>query len=356
MAETAHCVDPDTFDRSDVPTEFASEEIASALTLTRRKADHDLGIALDLESRLSQVGESLRLGQIDDRKARILSVGTDFLEPEVAQNVVDRLLPSAPELTTGQLGARLRKLCIESDPDAARERYERSVTERKVVAEPNPEGTAAFIISQCSPEDVYAARDHVNRIARSLKTSDEPRTIDQIRADVAMGLLTGRLHEQPHGRGGSVDIRVDLTTLGEMDSGSAELAGYGPVVAEIARNVAKQQADGDWSATVTDPETGEPLHTVAIRRRPSAAQRRRIRALYPTCSFKGCRMPAIESDVDHIQDYAKAGLTTVENQAPLCRRHHLAKHRGGWRYRKMNRTEFEWMSPLGRVYRTGRPP
>ena len=356
MAETAHCVDPETADRSPIPTEFASEEIATALSLTRRKADHDLGVALDLETRIPHVKEALAVGLIDDRKAQIFSVGTDFLETCTATELVDELLGSAPDMTTGQLRARLRQLCIESDPDAARKRYERSVGERKVVAEPNDEGTAAFIISQCSPEDVFAARDHVNRIARRLKTAKETRSIDQIRADVAIGLLTGRLQDRIQGRGGSVGIQVDLTTLAKLADGSAELAGYGPVVAEIARKVAEEQADGEWSATVTDPETGEPLHTVAVRRRPSAAQKRRIRALYPTCSFKGCRMPAIESDIDHIQDHAQDGPTTVENQAPLCRRHHLAKHRGGWRYRKINRTEFEWMSPLGKVYRTDLPP
>jgi hypothetical protein len=356
MAETAHCVDPGTLERSPLPTELASEEIAAALSLTRRKADHDLGVALDLESRIPQVKAALATGVIDDRKAQSFSAGTDFLDAGTTTEVVDELLDSAPELTTGQLRARLRRLCIEADPEAARKRYARSVDERKVVAEPNDEGTAAFIISQCSPEDVFAARDHVNRIARGLKTADEPRTIDQLRADVAIGLLTGRLQERIQGGGGSVNIRVDLTTLTDMDDRSADLAGYGPVVAEIARKVAKEQAEGEWSATVTDAETGEPLHTVAVRRRPSAAQKRRIRALHPTCSFKGCRMPAVESDIDHIADHARGGPTTVMNQAPLCRRHHLAKHRGGWRYRKVSRTQFEWISPLGKTYLTGRPP
>lgn len=67
-------------------------------------------------------------------------------------------------------------------------------------------------------------------------------------------------------------------------------------------------------------------------------------------------MPAVDSDLDHIIDHAQGGPTTVGNQAPLCRRHHLAKHRGGWRYRKVDKTRFEWTSPLGHTYHTGRPP
>lgn len=139
-------------------------------------------------------------------------------------------------MTTGQLRAGLRKLCIELDPEAAMKRYERFVSERKVVAEPNPEGMEVFMISRCWPEDVYAARDHVNRLAHGLESADETRSIDQIRADVAIGLLTGKLHVRFKG-GGSVNIMVDLTTLTEMSDGSAETAGCGPVVAEIARKV-----------------------------------------------------------------------------------------------------------------------
>lgn len=241
-------------------------------------------------------------------------------------------------------------------------RFDRSLSERRVVAEPNDEGTAGLIITQCSPRDVYAARDHINVLARRLKTAGEPRSIDQLRADVALGLLTGVSPAQLGdagvrvGRGGSVNITVDLTTLAHLDSRPADLAGYGPVIAEIAREVAAEQEAGSWTATVTDPETGEPLHTVALRRRPTSRQQRMIRALHPTCSFKGCRMPAVESDLDHIIDRARGGATIVANQAPLCRRHHLAKHQGGWRYHKISRTRLEWHSPLGRVYQTGRPP
>lgn len=355
MAETAHCVDADSSERSSTPAEFASEEIAAALSLTRRKADHDLGVALDLDWRLPRVLLALQRGEIDERKAVLFSTGTDILETETARSVADQLLADASEHTTGQLRARLRRLCIEADPDEAAKRYERSLSERKVVAEENPEGTAALIISQCSPDDVYSARDHINMLARRLKTDDESRSIDQLRADVAIGLLTGRL-DASGTRSGSVDLHVDLTTLAGLDRNPGEIGGYGPVIAEIARKVAREQARGEWQATITDPETGEPLHVVSVRRRPSAAQKRKIRALHPQCMFLGCRMPAIDSDIDHIIDRATRGPTTVSNQAPLCRRHHLAKHRGGWQYIKITRTQCEWTSPLGHTYHTGRPP
>ena len=56
------------------------------------------------------------------------------------------------------------------------------------------------------------------------------RPIDQLRADVICDLLEGRRTSQ---RAGSIDIRVDLTTRAGLDDRSAELSGYGPVVADM---------------------------------------------------------------------------------------------------------------------------
>jgi hypothetical protein len=329
MVETAHCVAADTTERSPVIEDFAPEEIGAALTLTRRMSNDELGVAFDLDSRLPQVARAMRSGDLDARKARILSRDTAHLDSQTANEVVDVILPEAPSLTTGQIRARLRKLCIEADPADAMSRYERSLTERKVVAEENAEGTAAFIISQASPQDVLAARDHVNRLAKRLKSDDDPRNIDQIRADHALALLQDELSGSGKGHGGTVTMTASISTLAELDQMPGDLGGYGPVIAEVARKVARQQEDGEWTAVVTDDETGEPLHVVSVRRRPTAQQLRKIRALMPTCSWPGCRMPATDSDIDHIDDRAAGGPTTVRNQAPLCRRHHMAKHRGG---------------------------
>lgn len=356
VGEMAHCLDPVTTERSTRPEEFAVEEIGAALALTRRRADSELGVALALRYRLPAVAVALDDGRIDPEKARALCGHTAHLEVAVARRVTDELLPGCPRLTTGQLHARLRKLSVEQSPSDAEKRYELSLSERKVVAEPNWEGTAALIISQCSPANVYAARDHINILAKRLKTEDEPRSIDELRADVALALLTGQV-DGPQHRNGKVVVTVPLTTLAGLDSRTGDLAGYGPVHAELARKIAREQTDDEWIGVVTDPDTGEPLHVVKLRRRPSARQRRMIRALLPHCSFPGCRMPSRDCDIDHTVDYADGGPTTVRNQVPLCRRHHLAKHRGRWRYHRLDRATVEWTSPLGRRYVVrARPP
>ena len=357
MAETAHAVSAATTERSARPNEHAADEIAAAVGYTRRIAENELSVALRLREQLPEVRAALESGDIDGHKASVISDGTAALKLSAARGVAVKILSAAGRLTVGQIGARLRRLCILEDPGHAQARYEKSLERRRVVARPTADGTTHLHITDCAPHLAQAAADRVNRIARSLNTRREARSIDQLRADVALDLLAGRLNpDTGGGKAGSVNLHVDLTTLAGLDDHPGDLAGYGPVVADIARKVAETQQDSAWNAVVSDPETGEPLHIVSVRRRPTTRQQKMIRALHPVCAFPGCRMPAVDCDLDHRVDHARGGPTTVENHAPLCRHHHLSKHRGGWRYARTGRAVVEWVSPLGRTYRTGERP
>ena len=359
MAETAYAISATTTQRSALPNERAADEIAAALTYTRRKAENELNTALRLRDDLPEVRSALESGDIDGNKASVISDGTAALRLSAARGVADKILVFASRLTVGQIGARLRRLCILEDPGHAQARYERSLERRRVVARPTADGTTHLHISDCAPHLAQAATDRVNRIARSLKTRHESRSVDQLRADVALDLLTGRRidSDETGTGGGSVNLHVDLTTLARLDDHPGELSGYGPVVSDIARQVAEEQQEkSEWNAVVSDPETGEPLHVVSVKRRPTTRQQKMIRALHPVCVFPGCRMPAVNCDLDHRIDHARGGPTTVGNHAPLCRHHHLSKHGGGWRYAKTGRVAVEWVSPFGHTYRTGASP
>ena len=62
--------------------------------------------------------------------------------------------------------------------------------------------------------------------------------MDQLRADVYLDLLLGA---DTNGKGGVVDIHVDLETLAGLSETPGELAGYGPVIADIARQTTNKQ-------------------------------------------------------------------------------------------------------------------
>jgi hypothetical protein len=329
--------------------ETTCSEVRTALTLTRRAAEVQVDLAFQLGERLPQVGEALNAGSIDLPRARVICDQTVHLTRGSAQSVADSVLLAAPELTTGQLRARIQRLNIAIDPASATDRYQRRLEERRVVVEAEVDGTANLLGLHLPAADANAAMRRINRLARAAKTKGDPRTIDQIRADVLLDVLAGR---GQHGRGGDrgvVDIRVDLTTLAELDDAPAEIPGWGPVIADIARKISRDQDDSEWRITITDEE-GQPIGVTTTRRRPTTSQRRHVEVRNPTCVFPGCRMPAGQSDLDHEYPWSETHRTTTRHLEPLCRHDHVNRHERHWRLRQIEPGVYEWTSPLGHRY------
>jgi hypothetical protein len=136
-----------------------------------------------------------------------------------------------------------------------------------------------------------------------------------------------------------------------LNEEAGDLSGFGPVVADIARQVAAHAST--WEVEVA--EGTFPVWTGTTRRRPNASTARRVRAREPVCVFPGCRMPAIDSDLDHRDPWTDSHLTTEGNLEPLCRHDHRLKHEGGWKVESVGNT-YQWTSPLGQKYMTTRLP
>ena len=255
-------------------------EVRAALTLTRRAADSEVAFALDLRRRLPAVWTALAGGNLDVRRARTIVHATAHLNEETARQVAAAIADAAPNLTTGQLAARIRRLCVDIDPEDAVDRYEQAIQYRRVVLQPSETGAAVLLAIDLPVDRATAAANRINALARSLKTAHETRSLDQLRADVFLDLLIGDVEPASREKG-VVNIHVDLATLADLNQRSGELAGYGPVVADIARQVAERQQRQQWQFTVTDPEDGRPLVTGATRRRPNSQQRREVRSQIP---------------------------------------------------------------------------
>jgi hypothetical protein len=335
----------------------AAAEIQAALRLTRRATENELSFALELQRRLPAVWEALVRGDIDVRRAQAITRGTEHLSAAAAQGVLERIIEAAPNLTTGELRARIERLCIEADPEAARERYEHRVKDRRLIAESTTDGTGNLLGLDLPPHRVAAISRKVNHLARSLNTKGENRTMDQLRADVYLDLLQGTTTDGNGKADGGVHISTGLDTLVGLAAHPGELNGYQPVIADIARQVAEQQEDAEWRWSVTDPATGHVVHDGITRRRPSAALRRSVQARDTTCVFPGCRMPSVDCDINHTKRWVDGGETTEANQAPLCRHGHIIKDHIGWTYLRLPNGDYRWTSKLGHTYTTShRPP
>jgi hypothetical protein len=155
-------------------------------------------------------------------------------------------------------------------------------------------------------------------------------------------------------RRGVINLGIDLTTLACLNDDPGHIPGFGPVLADIARQATHQMAEAaQWRFTVRD-RNGDTVAEGRLRAkpdlsgydpyRPSAAQRAFVNARDKTCRAPGCRRPALRCDQDHIRDWAYSHETTIANLCCLCRRHHRAKHVGGFRTER-TRYGIDWITP-----------
>lgn len=332
----------------------SSAEIRLALKLTRRAADNELAFALSLEHRLPRLFDMLTAGKIDLRRAQTIERSTLHLSDATAQNVLDQIADQAANLTTGQLGARIRKLCIEADPDEAKDRYDMAHDDRRIVIQPTESGTVNLMGYDLPPDEVAAIMSKVNRAAIELHgTPGESRTMDQLRADICLDLLHGTTPDAGTSASntGAIDLVVDLETLAGLSDQPGDLGGYGPVIADIARKIAANNHDAQWRIATLD-DHGQAIHLGTTSRRPTASQKRRIQTRHRTCVFPGCRMPSTVSDLDHTTAVQDGGETCDCNLAPLCRHDHGIKHTQGWDYELLPDAQHQWTTPFGHTYTT----
>jgi len=355
MVEVSHCADAE-FGRLDEAFEYAAHEIRAALTLTRQAAESELDLATDLWERLPQVWEALHSGAIDVRKARVIAQGTSHIPDETARDIADRILAPAATLTTGQLRARIQRLCVEADNDQAQKVYEQKVQERRIISELTPDGTANLMGLDLPPHRVTAISGQIDAIARQIKQAGDRRTMDQLRADVFLDVLLGKKtgHKMS---GGVITMTSSLETLASLADKAADLPGLGPVIADIARQVLVDHPDAELRYAVRN-NNGDLVAVGTPSRKATKTLRRFIEARDETCVFIGCRMPARQCDIDHLQRWTDGGPTTDTNGDLLCRHDHRAKDDGGWQLRRLPDCSYRWKSPLGHSYtvQNNRPP
>jgi hypothetical protein len=142
---------------------------------------------------------------------------------------------------------------------------------------------------------------------------------------------------------------VPLSTLMGLTENPALIPGWGPVLADIARQVAlDQQANPTWKWSVTD-EHGRLVHHGHTGRRPTAAEADFVRARDRTCRAPGCRKPAIRCDLDHRKDHQYGGPSHRANMTTECRHHHRLKHERGFNVYAIGLDGFFWEAPDGRL-------
>ena len=290
----------------------------------------------------------MRAGRVSFARAVTLTEKTAHLDAFTAAAIATRVLRplAGPDgaplpgvgLSQATFNARLhRQLVLHHGLVGQAERtYEEALKGRGVRAQPSPDGTGALVITGDGPR-ITAAAARVDKIARRLRKNGDPRTLAQLRADVATDLLlAGWIPTDPTfanlGKppAALVHLIVSLPTMLGADQGIGLIPGWGAISAQQARELALQ-AGSIWKRVVTDPLTGRAIEVSAGTYQVPAAMAEQVNARDGTCRAPGCEVPAEHCDHDHSHEWEPedaGGPTAETNLAALHRGHHNLKTAG----------------------------
>lgn len=332
----------------------AAAEVAAMNRLAPAVAARRVENAARLYRRLPDTWAAVRAGTISLDAADRLVAATLHCSLEDARRVEAKVLPTAASKTAGDLRRAAARAVLRIAPEAAAKRHRKARADRKVVLQPALDGMV-HLGAIVPAEDGVAMFGALDAFARANAAKNDPRGIDARRSDALVDLVLGRRGPLSGAAARRADIRVTVaaSTLLGLDEHPGELAGYGPITADVARALAE---NGIWRRLLTDPVTGGVTDVSANRYRPSDRVTQFVAARDQTCRFPGCRVPAQRCDVDHNCPHDQGGPSIPCNLCCLCRKHHMLKTHSDWRVRQDPDGTLTWTAPSGHVYTNSPPP
>lgn len=177
-------------------------------------------------------------GVIDGYQARLITEGTTCLSVEDRAEVDQRLAGRLEGASSREIGALVRSLVYEVDPAGYVQRARRAAQDRGVSIRPCPDVMGLLSARLPAPQAI-ACYQALKEQALALRASGDPRTVQQLMADELYARLTGRSVVD------GIDVEVGLVitdaALFGGTSDTADLTGYGPIPAEVARDLLRPQ-------------------------------------------------------------------------------------------------------------------
>ena len=360
--------------------EAEREDVATALRLSANTAQSRIDVARVLTNHLPATCQALATGDISPSHATLIARETSEaikrgISTEDLIHIENKALAHAEFHTPAQVGRKIRTLIAQCSPEAFEETVAIARDTRNVRMYPESDGMAT-VIALLPAEDAQTVMLAINsliesqsrstliRSSHNSSCSNQPmdglnkdsladaRSMDMKRADALAticGDLLARLEadHQPHRRPVTINITMDLPTALGLSENPAELVGYGPIPASIARSLS---ADGKWRRFITDPVTGNLLDYGRETYVPPQPLVDFLTARDRICRFPGCSQPARVTDLDHAVPWEEGGHTSPENLGLLCRRHHRMKTHNGWQLVSHADGSCTWTSPHGKEF------
>jgi len=254
---------------------------------------------------------------------------------------VDAVLTCTPKQLRNKLSYEIRRLRSAD----AEERFRRAHAERDVSTVDGEDGMSWLTVG-ATTDKVTLAKRRLTLAAKQLRAQGDERTLAQLRADLAMDLLTGcdagvalPSYARP-----VVNLTVPIQTVMGISDTPGVLSGGQVVPAGLARMIA-QNPQSTWHRMLTDP-TGRMAELSTTSYRPTKAIWEQVVAEHGACFRPGCDTPATEAELDHRLKWPD-GDTTRENLWPGCKSDHKAKHAPGFSIVQTENGSFAIHTPAG---------
>lgn len=378
-----------------LPAAERGRGVAAQVALARRdspnRGGRHLGLARTLVQDMPHTLAALAAGWLSEWRATLLVRETVCLSRE-DRAAVDLALCADPRVLSGAgdatVAARARALATHLDPEAATARARRATTERRVTLRPAPD-TMSHLGGLLPVADGVAAYASLLRAAESARAAGDPRTRGQIMADTLVDRVTGRVPAEPGapaepagqdgcscGQSGAAGSGADLTvnlvitdrSLFCGDREPADIPGYGPIPAPLARDLIRDGLGGRddegpgrvlLRRLFTHPTTGELVALESRAREFPPGLRRLVIARDQTCRTPWCDAPVRHAD--HAVRFADGGRTDADNGQGLCEACNYVKEVPGHRARPGPRSrpgyhEIHTTTPTGHTYISRPPP
>ncbi|GAA2134040.1 HNH endonuclease [Nocardioides bigeumensis] len=343
-----------------VPPERQGRGLAEQIALARRESPHrarqHLALARILRRELPFTWAAFRDGRITEWRATLVARETACLELSHRQLVDAEIANDAERveaMSDSETVAAARRLAYALDPASCVARRRRAEAERRVTMRPAPDVMAqvSALLPVAQGVAVFAA---LKAEADRCISAGDGRSQGQIMADTLVERVTGQT------TAAAVPLQVhlvvpDTVLLGDREE-AAEVDGYGPVPAELARRlVAGSPEHTELRRLYASPTTGQLVAMDSRARTFPDGLARFIRLRDRVCRTPWCDAPV--RHIDHVQDHADGGPTSAANGEGLCESCNHAKQAAGWhaRARPGPRHTVQVTTPTGHTYRSKAP-
>lgn len=349
--------------RAGVPERKVGKGIASQVALAKRespaRAQRYVGWSRVLTRELPGTFAALAAGRITEWRAQLVARETMWLSLEDRLAVDAEVADELEGWGDRQVEAEVKKRAYRLDPRGYVERSAGMTKDRTVTVRPAPE-TMSYLTGYLPMAQGVAVYASLRAWADSRKAQGDERSRGQIMADALVERVTG----QSKAVAVPVEVSVVMTDRALFNTGEgaqepAHVLGYGPVPADLARQLLLA---GDAAATAwvrrlyADPRTGELAAIDATRRLFDGALRQLLVVRDQWCRTPWCGAPIRHAD--HVVPAAGDGPTELGNGQGLCAACNQAKESAGWRARPVEGRdghEIETTTPTGHCYRSRAP-